>query len=149
MSEPPTTTLVAVAWLKGVAGISSSQVATRLPATSSWTDNSFLTVPEIIGGSPHLELPISRPVVGVHAWAVNPNGGKPPLNRANRLLELVKIGAWAEGAHRTVVIGSGYDNARVTAVIPLVEPRRHDNDPSSYAHFSVDVAFHWVRVPAS
>lgn len=148
----PTNDLVAVAWLgQRVPGIVNGQVATSLPSdVTKWADEGFVQV-SIIGGSPDIDLPVRHPIVQLDFWAatVNASGAvsaKPAWNKANRLVELVRV-ATEEGQRYggPVDMPPGYLGARVQAAYLITEPLRMEGDPSGYAHFSADLALDWVR----
>ena len=94
----PTSPLVAVAWLgQRVAGLAPGMVATRLPRDlSTWADLGFVQA-TVVTGTPDVDVPIRRPLVQVDAWAHSPDGVKPPVNKAARLAELVRV-ATEDGA---------------------------------------------------
>lgn len=152
----PTNDLVAVAWLgQRVPGIVDGQVATSLPGfrqdgTLPWADEGFVQV-SIIGGIPDIDLPVRHPIVQLDFWAatVTASGGvsaKPAWNKANRLVELVRV-ATEEGQRYggPVDMPADYLGARVQAAYLITEPLRMEGDPSGYAHFSADLALDWVR----
>lgn len=145
----PTTELVAIAWLKGVSGIPANSVATRLPADiSTWTDTGFVQCQAITGATaPDKDSPLNNPVVQVDTWWCAPSPSKqPPWNKANNLMELVRAGTYTENMLRTVSLPSGYPSARVLSVYLVTEPRRMNDDDSSYARFSADMKIHWVTL---
>lgn len=138
------TELVAVAWLRGVAGLSSSMVATTLPTdNSSWAASGFVTV-RAVGGAPGIYVPLRSPVVTVDAWGVNPGSSKPPWFQAAALLEAVDLGCRAADVSRELTLPSGYPGARVLTAYLLSEPRRAYGDQGDYAHYIADLALHWV-----
>jgi hypothetical protein len=152
---PPNSELVAVAWLAGVSGLGSSQVATKLPVdTSVWADDGFVTVGGgdgtgggVIGGAPNRYMPLRNPVVSVHCWAVRPGSSRPPWGKAAALAELVVAGTYDETRmRRALTLPDGYYLARVNEAYPLTEPRRIPGDPSAYAHFQLDLQLHWVAL---
>ena len=143
----PTPDLVAVAWLKGVAGIPSGSVATTLPSdNTTWAASGFVQV-TVVGGSPEPHMPLRVPVLSVDCWAVNPGSGRPPWGKAATLAELVRDGTLAADVGRTVTLPVGGLTARVLSVYALSEARRILDDDGSYARFSLDVALAWVGVP--
>jgi hypothetical protein len=159
MSMNPTSDLVAVAWVSGIAGLSSSVVSTNLPQdNSTWATSGFVTV-STIGGSPDLYVPIRQPVIQVDCWAVNPNSGRPPWGKANALAELVRAhveaGPRASNFARSLTFPQGdYLGANVMDAIMRTEPRRGitegvapSGDEASYARYLFDLELHW-RVAA-
>jgi hypothetical protein len=147
VSRPRATTdLVAVAWLKGVAGIPPGSVATTLPSdTSAWAASGFVQV-TCVGGSPEPHMPLRVPVVSVDCWAVNPNSGRPPWGKAATLAELVRDGTLAGDAGRVVTLPVGGLSARVLSAWALTEARRILDDDASYARYSLDVSLAWVAI---
>lgn len=144
MANKPTTELVAIAWLKGVEGLPSEQIGTTLPANETAWPNGFVQV-MTVGGSPDMYIPARRPVVSVDFWAGNANGNKAPWGKANALAELVRDACYEDDSSRVVEISVGeYDDARVMSVYLLTEPRRIPEDAAGYAHYQMDVQFHWV-----
>jgi hypothetical protein len=152
---PPNSELVAVAWLAGVAGLLSSQVATKLPAdTSVWVEAGFVTVGGgdgagggVIGGAPNRYMALRNPVVSVHCWAVKPGSARPPWGQAARLAELVVAGTYDETSmRRALTLPDGYDQARVNEAYALTEPRRIPGDDASFAHYQLDLQLHWVAI---
>lgn len=143
----PTTDLVAVAWLKGVAGVPSGSVATTVPSdNSTWAASGFVQV-TTVGGSPEPHMPLRVPVVSVDCWAVNPDSGRPPWGKASTLAELVRDGTLAADVGRTVALPVGGLSARVLSVYALGEARRILDDDASYARYSLDISLAWVAVP--
>lgn len=143
MALIPTNELVAVAWLKAAVPYLGSRVATDLPQdNSSWAASGFTTVSGV-SGDPHIELPVSRPLVSVECWGVSPNGGRLPWNLASQQAEQIKA-ATRGSTGRWVTMPSGYDPARVIQVIPRSEPRRTPNDVGNYAHLQMDVEIWWT-----
>lgn len=140
----PNSEIVAVAWLKSLAGLNNA-VATELPSdTSTWSSTGFVQVLGV-GGTPRAYLPVARPVIGVSCWAVAPGSGRPPWNKANQLAEIVRRATYdVRGA--LVVTPTAYQNATLLAAVPLSEPRRIRDDQGDYARFDLDVELHWLAV---
>lgn len=152
---PPNNDLVAVAWLaQRVAGLTADIVGTGLPKdTTKWADTGFLQAHAIPGGrSPDVDLPRRLPVIQLDAWATANTSGtassiKPPWHLANRLLELVRLAT--EDAQtgyygKPITLPENYAAARVQAAYLIGEPGRVEDDPSGYAHLTVDLAIDWV-----
>jgi len=138
------TELVAIAWLGGVTGLTSAMVAATLPAdNTTWAASGFVTV-RTVGGSPGLYVPMREPVVTLDFWAVKPGSSKPPWYQANALAELVDAGTRASNAGRPVTLPSGYNAARVFSAYFVNEPRRAYGDAGDYAHYTGDLALHWI-----
>ncbi|AVH60007.1 MULTISPECIES: hypothetical protein [Streptomyces] len=140
--------LVAVAWLQGAAGMEAGQVATTLPSDqAAWEANGFVQVPMIVGGTPQLHYALREPVVQVDAWAVNRNSGKPPWGKAASLMELIVAATYDTARmQRTLILPSGYPQARVMTAHFITEPRRIPADDASCARYSADLALHWITL---
>jgi hypothetical protein len=149
---PPTSPLVAVAWLsQRVAGLNSSMVATSLPRdVTTWAAVGFVQA-TAISGRPDIDVPIRGPLVQIDAWAVNVDaaGNVMPsraIAKANRLAELVRLGTEDQQEYgKPVTLPNGYAGARVLSVYPLTEPAEVPDDPSGYARVTLDLAFNWTR----
>jgi hypothetical protein len=148
----PNADLVGVAWVGGISGVSPAQVATTLPEdNSSWSASGFVEL-TVVGGSPSLDTQVRHTVFQVDAWASNPNSSKPPWGKAFTLAELVVAGAYGPSnplsASRTLVMPAAYSGARVMSAQVLSEPRRIEDDESSYARVQFDLQLNWVGVLA-
>lgn len=141
-----TTELVATAWLRGAVG---DIVATNLPRdNTTWAASGFVTV-ATVGGIPNLYVPMRGPVVSVDCWAVSPESGKPPWNKAAFLAEQIQAACLDHDANpRLLTLPAGYPNARVLSAYPAYEARRVPADPASYARFNLGVSMNWIEVPA-
>lgn len=146
----PTSELVAVAWLKTLAALPSSNIATTLPKDSAgWTADGFVQV-TAVGGSPNLYVPLNDPVVSVDCWAAAASGSSSPWGKANQLAEIVRAASYVRTAFPVLVTGlpGNYNNARVHSAWPITEPRRITGDPGSYARYTFDLQLVWTEVPA-
>jgi hypothetical protein len=143
----PTSELVAVAWLKGLSGLN-NLVATDLPIdATSWAASGFTQVTGV-GGAGALDYALARPVLSLDFWAVAPDAGRPPWNKANQLAETARTGLLDHpSVPRLVVLSAAYDNARVITAFPVSEPRKVRSDQAQYARYTMDAEFHWVAVP--
>lgn len=147
--KPVNTELVAEAWAQSVAGIPAGKVARTLPALSAWAGTGFVTVEAIVGGTPHPDFPLSRPVVQFGCWAAN--GGSavtPPWGAAFILAELLKRACEVDSPHRSavLVIPHGFEMAEVRDASCMIEPRRHPvPSPEGYAHVIQDIQLEWTR----
>lgn len=145
MAFTPTSELVAVAWLLGVAGVPAGKVATVLPAATADYADGFL-VATIVGGVRDVRLPARRPVVQVDCWVATEGSSKPRWGRAFDLAESVSSAqylapGWTE---RIVSLRAEYNDARVMQAYLLSEPRRVPNDPGRHAHVTFDMQIHWT-----
>lgn len=149
----PTNALVAVAWIgQRVPGISSSQVATRLPtAFATWADEGFVQV-TIITGTPDIDTGIRKPLAQVDCWAATVDAAgnvstKQPTGKANRLAELIRTATELPSAEygKPVTMPANYAGAIVLSAYPLTEPVEVPDDPSGYARVTFDLALDWAR----
>lgn len=134
------------AWLGSIPGLPNA--AADLPSDqASWAADGFVTF-LAIGGRPHTDQAIRRPVFQVDTWAVSPTSGKPPWGKANQLAELIVAATYAPSAPawgiRGVDPGSSYQQARVMAAEVVSEPRRMRFDEGTYARFSLDLQLTWA-----
>lgn len=145
MALIPTNELVAVAWLKAAVPYLGNRVATDLPRdNATWSASGFTTVTGV-AGDPHIELPLSRPVVSVNFWGVAANGGRLPWNLAAQQAEQVKRAVVNHpSVPKVLTMPTGYDPARVLQVIPRSEPRRVPRDTANYAHLQMDLEIWWT-----
>jgi hypothetical protein len=147
MPAPPSTELVAIAWLKTLPGIPTTSVATTLPGDSStWSELGFVQV-SVVGGSPEIHNPRRSPVVQIDCWACNPNSEKTPWGKAGVLVETIVNATYLlELSNVTVSLtpADTYDRARVLSAYPLTEPRRVPGDEAGFARLQFDMALSWV-----
>jgi hypothetical protein len=84
----PTAELVALAWLATIPGITSSMVATILPAKSpTWATTGFL-VAATAGGNSELYIPVHRSLVQVDAVCFTADSQRPPWGRVDQLAQV-------------------------------------------------------------
>jgi hypothetical protein len=144
----PTDELVAVAWLKTITGLH-EMVATETPDdTSTWQEYGFVTV-EGAGGTPHVYLPVHRPVLGLDFWAVNPSSVRPPWGKANQLFEVVRAATLPGGGYLPAAITSlpaDYNHAVVTEARVVIHARRIPEDEQGWAHYQADLELHWKEI---
>ena len=140
--------LVATSWVASIPGLSPQMVATQLPADeTAWSDNGFVTV-AVVGGTPHPDLPLSRPVIQCDCWAVSPSSSKPPWFKANAIATAIKYACW----HRTNIPrlltitanGVTYPTAAVRSAVMVTQPRRIYGDPANAARYSCDISLVWA-----
>mgnify|MGYP001575762030 CR=1 FL=1 len=149
------TTMVAVAWLGGIEGLTPSMVASSLPAdNSSWAASGFVTV-RPTGGTSSVDNPVRRPVVTIDTYAINPlTDSRPPMGQANNLAELVVNACWQTtrterlAVQRLLTLPHGLPTARVLAAIVRTDPRPAYGELGPMAHFVTDVEFDWSEVPS-
>lgn len=142
----PSNEMVAVAWLKAAVPYLGNRVATELPSdNSSWSASGFTTV-ATTGGTPNTEVPVNEPVMSIDSWGVTPQSGRPPWNLAAQPAEAIKAAAVEHGMiPRILTFPAGFNLVRVFSVIPRSEPRRINSDAASYAHYTQDLEFRWVK----
>lgn len=150
MPYRPTTELVAVTWLKGLAFLGNG-VATDLPEDlATWptvgTGKAFVTV-RSVGGFRAPDLPVVESIVSIDTWAGNASGDKPPWARANQVAEEILDWIAQHGLIGVRVdLPSAYSDALVHWARGETEPRRIPGDPGNYAHFTFDLALAWSAV---
>ncbi|MFJ8995601.1 hypothetical protein ACIRQH_35000 [Streptomyces sp. NPDC102279] len=143
--------LVATAWLKTVVG---DCVATTLPKPSSdgtlgWTDTGFVTLVGV-GGSPNMYVPLRDPVMGLSCWAANPGSQKPPWGKASNLAETI-VAATLDHPNvpkTTLALPGDYPNVQVKSAYTTGDPRRINDDASSYARYDIPgLVIAWTELP--
>lgn len=148
----PTNALVVQAWLgQRVAGVVPAQVAGKLPRDpATWADEGFVVV-TIIGGTPDVDIPVRHPIAQIDAYAVTLDATgtisvKPPVGKANRLAELVRVATDAGTYYsKPVTMPANYLGAIVLGASVVSEPREITDDPSGYARVTLDLALDWAR----
>lgn len=144
----PTNALVAVAWLgQRVPGLAPAMVATRLPRDlAAWADLGFVQA-SVVTGTPDVDVPIRRPLVQIDAWAHSPDGVRPPVNKAARLAELVRVATELPTARYSspVEMPANYAGAVVLSAYVVTEPYEVTDDPSGFARISLDLVLEWAR----
>ena len=141
--------LVATAWIRTIPGLTADGVATQLPSDeTSWAKNGFIVVPVTVGGTPHMYIPLRRPVVQVECWATVPGSDKLPWGIASQLAEQVRFGTYDRTSFsRLLTITSGpvtYPSARVLSAKCMTEPHRVWSDSGDYAGYSMDLMLQYV-----
>lgn len=146
--KPVNNELVAVAWAQSIPGIPAGRVATTLPPLEKWVDTGFVTVSAVVGGTPHPDAPLYRPVIQFGFWSAR--GGSsttPPWGVAFTLSEWVKRACEVDSPHRSKVltIPLDFEQALVRDATALTENRRHPvPSAESYAHVIMDVQLEWT-----
>ena len=150
----PTTSLVAVAWIASIPGLTASGVGTQLPADEmSWAPGGYIVVPFTVGGTPMQNAPVARPVVQAECWATVPNAPDLPWNMAENLAEQIRMATYDRTGvfGRTLTLPAGYPNAWVRSAGVLTHPKRVWSDAGDYAGFLIDLRLTWVaaseRIP--
>lgn len=148
MALHPTSELVAVAWLKTLAGLTAGNIATTLPKdVTTWATAGFVQVTGV-GGTPNMYVPMANPVVSVDCWAATAQGANPPWGKANQLAEIIRTATLAHTAFPVLVdyTPGNYNPARLHSAFLLTEPRRVPNDPGGYARYTFDLQLAWSEV---
>jgi hypothetical protein len=144
MSIYPTPDLVAVTWLKSVAGLPTNQIATTLPAdNSSWATSGFVQV-TAIGGNPGREVPFWQPAIQIDCWANNPNSQKPPWGKAGHLAATIQWATYGARQPGVLALGGTFHPTRLMSVYPLTEPRRILSDEAGFARVQIDLLMTWT-----
>lgn len=154
MSTPvlhATPELVTTAWLISVVG---DRVATTLPKPGadgalSWADGGFITH-VVVGGASNMYVPLRTPVMGLSCWAANPGSQKPPWNKASNLAEtVVKACLDHDNVPRTTLaLPASYPSVQVKSAYTVGDPRRINDDSSSYARYDIPgLVLAWTELP--
>ncbi len=139
-----TTEKVVNAWLAGLPGLNASMVDEQLPTdNTTWAASGFLT-PTGMGGAADVYVPVAHPMVTVDCWAVDPDSGLPPWNKAANLAETVRSGTFTNGVGTFVTLPYSDQNARILTAYLRSEPRRKYGDIGDYACVTFDLALHWA-----
>lgn len=145
------TTLVALAWLRSLAGVpldagGNKAVAASLPALAKWATSGFITLGPIFGSTDELYTPLKHPVVQLDFWAVNATSKHPDYGLANELAEIAR-----EAIDLTTFEGVP-EIVMPAAVRPVwlssiyaVSGVRNVPDPNNYAHYTMDVHIGWIE----
>lgn len=145
MPYHPTSVNVARAWLSTLPGITSGMVATTLPKdTSAWQATGFITL-TVAGGGMDPDTPLRNPLIQADYWACSPNSGRPPWELAHQLAETT-IAARLQNGRRDVLVRSGFWQARVQQMWPVLEPQPLYDDASSFARVRVDWRLTWAEL---
>jgi hypothetical protein len=148
--EPVNSELVAVAWAQALPGVSPNTVATVLPDLAKWAATGFITVDNVVGGTPHPDIPERRPVIQYSCWAAREGSGtRPPWGRAFILAERLVRCTEADSAYRSLVVAPhpAFEQATVHDATALVETRRFPvPDLAGFARVTVDIQLIWTRL---
>ena len=143
------TDLVAVFWLRSIIGLAADVVATQLPSDETkWAANGAVTVPMVVGGTPHSNMALRRPVVQVEAWGTVPGSDKLPWGIPSQLCEQIRAGTYDRvNFGRILWVTAGpvsYPPVRVKSAKMLTEPRRVWSDTGDFAGKQFDLALQWT-----
>lgn len=143
MPHLPTSDLVALAWLKGIDGLSPDSISTTLPSDNSKLVDGFVVV-STVGGSPDIYVPMRNPVVAVDCYAAPVSGNKAPWARANALAEAIRMACYDRVDREVQITPGDYLPARVVSAYMVTEPRRINGDPAGFARYSADLQLHYT-----
>jgi hypothetical protein len=150
--------LVAIAWVKSIPAVQAladqPPVGRSLPAGNPppWVANAtgFIQL-TTVGGTPHPDYALRRPVVQLQAWAGKNSSKLGPWDTAGRLAEIVLEAIYTEHLARAVLqprVGTKvYQAAQIIEVNARSEPREITGDPSGYARMMFQFELNWVIVP--
>lgn len=147
---PPTVARVGVGYLRALAPSIADSIATSLPAVDRWPAGLFVTVNDLPGGAPEIDLPqLRHAYVTLDVYAAFPDNDNPQWGRAAIGAELLR-GALdsAQPYGRPLDLGPDYRAARVQAAYAISEPRKVEDDPSAFARYTFDAQIDWAALPA-
>lgn len=149
LPKPANDEIVAVAWAQSITGIPAGKVARTLPRRDSWSATGFVQVEAIVGGTPHPEFPLYRPVLQYGCWAAPEqiSSTKPPWGEAFILAELLKRACESDSPHRSklLVLPHGFEQVIVQDASVIFGTRRDRiPSPESYAHVLIDIQVQWT-----
>jgi len=144
-----TNDLVAVQWLRTLPTLVADVIATQLPSDETkWAANGAVVVPAHVGGTPHRNMALRRPVMQVETWGTVPGSDKLPWGIPNQLCEQIRAGTYDRTSFgRALFITAGsvqYPLARVKSARFLTEPRRIWSDAGDYAGYLFNLELQWV-----
>lgn len=140
----PTAELVAIHWLKGVAGLPVNQINTTVPArTDEFAEHGFVQV-TAVGGTRDIETTMRASAIQVDTWAYNKESQRVPWGKANQLAEILAEGT--QRSARRVVLPSGFQDALVREVSMVTEPQRIGGEPD-FARYTTTITVFWTPVP--
>lgn len=148
--KAPSSEHAGLAWAKWLrdSGAIDAPAATTRPSGTAWSATGFVVVSIVGDGSPG-DLPYEVPALSFDTWAVNTSGSQPPYGMASGLAQIIRNAA-VEGVPRGLILPTipGFDRVRLDGTRPLSGLRRiAEPEGSTFAHYSVDIALGWVRVP--
>lgn len=143
-------------WLKDQGAID-APAATNRPSGTAWASTGFVVVSvvgdasatQVAGRGSAPDVPWWVPVLSFDVWTVSTSGGQPPYGHAAGIAQILREAAMSGlGTRKTLDTLPGFDRVRIDTAYPVSELRRiAEPDGSSFAHYSVDIALGWVRVP--
>jgi hypothetical protein len=140
------TTLVTLAWLKTLPGITADMVGPTRPQVEKWASTGFISIGPSFPGTSELYLPFRRPIVQIDFWAVTPNSKVPNHPRANELGEIVMNGVYRDlYGSPPITLPAGINPAYVTTIYAVSEVRPVPEPQSNFAHYAVDMHVGWME----
>jgi hypothetical protein len=148
---PPTTPVVAMAWLRSIPGLESI-VASDLPEVGKWVDTGFVTVGPGVGGGGALSAvnsgaeiyaPLRHPIVQVDCWAAFANSKKINHGVASCLAETVLNATYTDFPPE-ITLPAAVAPVHLTPVYPVSDVRGPIPDPNNYAHYQIDLHIGWI-----
>lgn len=141
-----TAELVAQAWLATIPGITSSMVATTLPAKSStWAATGFYVV-ATAGGDSGMYVPTHRSLIQVDAVAYATDSQRPPWGRVDQYAQRVAdacYGATSKAAQLSLAAGPSTGTAVLLGAWVASEAQRLYGDDAALAKKRLDVMLAW------
>lgn len=152
---PPIPHLVCKAWLRGVPGLNPDKIGRVRPKdTAAWAKTGFVQIGPTLGpgsGVDNERIPVRRSIFSITCWAVNPDSGRPPVNEASVLAELILADCRSDrgsgGRDVSPQMPSGYRGATVRSAWELGEPRETPGAAESFARVGFDLTIIWIAKP--
>ncbi|OLT26537.1 hypothetical protein BJF83_20850 [Nocardiopsis sp. CNR-923] len=151
----PTTTRVAIDWLKTIPGLPAEQINTALPTTQDgavnyepWVEHGFVQVGIGAGGGPMMDLPVNEPVVTLTCWAASLHSKKPQWGKANDLAVVIIHATYERRFLGPIATRPGYEDVRVFSAYATGDPLEVQGESSHHVGYEFDLALRWVRDPA-
>jgi len=140
------TTLVTLAWLKTLDGVTADMVGPTRPQVEKWAATGFISIGPSFPGVSELYVPFRRPIVQIDFWAVTLNSKTPNPALAKELGEIVMNGVYRDlyGAP-PITLPAGHAPAYVTTIYPVSEIREVPEPQSNFAHYAVDMHVGWME----
>jgi hypothetical protein len=133
--------------LVGMGGVADWQ----LPLDNeTWGPTGFVLIRPPGGGRHSSYIPVSRPVITMEFYAVEPNTGQPVWHTAGSLLSTVVAAMRDESTMRRHLAmninGVDYGKCMVQNAYPINHERMVYGDEGQYAHLILDTQFHWLQL---
>lgn len=140
----PNSELVATNFIRNILANPSTSfgVGTTLPEdVQTWKDG-FVQV-QVVGGSPHMDIPERSPLVQIDCWSPSINGSRPKWGFTNTLAEQIIEELYELENHQMHLDLGNYRSAVVQSAYAVMEPRRITGDPQGHARYSFDISLNW------